>query len=198
MRYFAMKISLNFTARYNIKLMKSIGQIAFSLLFIFSFVSCKNNSSNKNSESQKTACTCSGDEFSFDKVEAYSISFEALDAMEAKKNQSDNDRFLLQIVNSFRTNNLKELDSAKLIVLGFTQRQINKEDYKYLCELFQEQYAYEDTTACQAIFRDILLFKENRKLTGVAKICYTCGHSVVMIGDSVREVNVNRLDALLN
>jgi hypothetical protein len=179
--------------------MKSLKRFGFSLLFIFSFISCaKTNSSDKNSEGQKIAFTCRGDELHFDKIESYSISFEALDSIESRKNQSDNDRFLLQIVNSFRSENLMGVDSVRLIEIGFTKKHINEDDYKYLCELFQEQYVYEDTTMCQAVFRDIMLFKENQKLTGVAKICYTCGHSVVMSEDSIREVNVSRLDALLN
>jgi hypothetical protein len=178
--------------------MKSFNRVVFFLLLIFLFTSCtKITSPDKNSEGEKAAFTCKGDEFTFDNVEAYSVSFETLDAVETKINQSDNDKFLLQIVNSFQHNNLKEVDSVKLIEIGFAQKHI-KEDYKYLCELFQEKYVYEDTTACAAIFRDILLFKENQKLTGVAKICYSCGHSVVLLGDSVSEVNVNRLDALLN
>lgn len=144
--------------------MKSFTNAVFFLLFFFSFVSCKNNSSDNNSEGQKTAFTCQGNQLNFDRVEAYSISFEALRAIEDRENQTDENRFLLQLVNSFRTKNLKEVNSVKLIEIGFAQKHINEEDYKSLCELFQEQYVYEDTTACQAIFRDIMLFKRETEV----------------------------------
>lgn len=178
--------------------MKSRSPIAFFLLCIFILISCTKNKPSNSISEQPTDWGCHAGDLQFDKVEGYTISYEDLQVIENRKPQSDNDKLLDQIVNYYPIDNLKEADSAMLVTIGFTPKNINKEDYQYLCDLFQDKYVYPDSTACDAIFRDIILFKEKQKLTGVAKICYGCGHSVVLIGDSTKEVNVYRLDALLN
>lgn len=178
--------------------MKSFVSILVFLFAATALMSCTKKSSETNYQVQETGFTCTTKNFTFDKVEAYSISLSALDVIEEKSNKTDNDKFLLQLTNTYITDNLKNTDSTKLTAAGFTQKIIDKENYPDLCALFQEQYVYQDTMACQPVFRDILLFKEKQRLTGVAKICYTCGHSVVLLGDSTKEVNVYRLDALLN
>jgi hypothetical protein len=167
-------------------------------LTILCFCSCTKNNTPDSIAKQKTDFICSAGDLQFDEVEAYTISYEDLQVIENRKPQSDNDKLLDRIVSYYPIDNLKEADSAMLVRVGFTPKNINKEDYQYLCNLFQEKYVYEDTLACQAVFRDILLFKEKQKLTGLAKVCYSCGHSVVFFGDSLRNVNAYRLDALLN
>lgn len=178
--------------------MKLLAQVAILCLCVSCFIRCTKNNTSENSALPTTDFTCNAGELHFDKVEAYTISYEDLLIIQNRRPQSDNDKLLDRIVNYFPVDNLKETDSAKLVAIGFTSKNLNKEDYQYLCDLFKERFVYEDTTACAPIFRDILLFKEKQKLIGLAKVCYSCGHSVVDFGDSLGNVNVYKLDALLN
>jgi hypothetical protein len=160
------------------------------------------NRKEKNSEQPnliQEGFLCSGEHIIFDSIEHYKITEVEHASIESKNLKTSNDKKMLLITDSFLPNNL--LDSiikSDLLSLGFKTKKISLEDYKHLCDLFQENYQYADSTACSPRFRDLLVFKKQREITGFAKICFQCGHSIVLTKNSIREVDVYRLDALLN
>ncbi len=71
------------------------------------------------------------------------------------------------ISNAYFINNLEKA--------GFKKIKIESADFKNLNQLFSEKAERDGLNfACIPIFRDILVFKKNDKVTGVAKICFGC------------------------
>lgn len=71
------------------------------------------------------------------------------------------------ISNAYFINNLEKA--------GFKKIKIESADFKNLNQLFSEKSERDGLNfACIPIFRDILVFKKNDKVTGVAKICFGC------------------------
>lgn len=53
--------------------------------------------------------------------------------------------------------------------------EIPEKDLPFLKNIFMEKYKDRDWgTACEPMYRDVLVFRKNRKLTGIVKICFGC------------------------
>ena len=78
----------------------------------------------------------------------------------------------------FRSDYPKNVDEnfeKSLINNGFKKTILNKSKYEEINNIFSEQNCLiNSASACIPIYRDILIFKKNKKTIGVAKICFDC------------------------
>jgi hypothetical protein len=64
---------------------------------------------------------------------------------------------------------------------GYTKSKIDSKKFNKINEIFTEKRHSElYATACIYIYRDILIFKKNSKIIGVAKICFGCDANVII------------------
>ena len=63
----------------------------------------------------------------------------------------------------------------KLDKIGYKKETVNKSKFSGIDKLFVEKTVEEIVaTSCIYIYRDILIFKKNKKIIGTAKICFGC------------------------
>lgn len=116
--------------------------------------------------------------FKFDKVEYYSIKIHDDDFVDliSSEKKSFIDSINVGIVFYNIPNTLN--DSTFFFTLfhsKYTKNEINKNDFIDLNTIFSESNKpFINAKACAPIYRDILIFKFNNKVTGIAKICFQC------------------------
>lgn len=119
--------------------------------------------------------------FQFDAVEYYSIviSDTDLSGMEMKEKKSRKEERLLDVlIEEYGDSSIDSKHLKGLQGLGFTKHELGAGQIEALRSIFCER-VYDEfvTTACSAVWRDILLFKKQGELTGTAKICFECDQS---------------------
>jgi len=138
--------------------------------------------------------SCSGTEkesyFDFDQVVHYSFK-------NARTHFDCNTGVILEdfgceIVNHVRPMKISDslfIDSLHL--LGYSKTEIDTSKYIKLKQVFSETKPplFDSYSACEPIYRDILIFKKSNQITGMAKICFECSQKVI-IGNKVK-VNGN-------
>lgn len=73
--------------------------------------------------------------------------------------------------------------------IGFSKTNILENKFEELNELFSLKNPKEHlSNSCIAVYRDILIFKKNNKVIGVAKICFDCDQSQI-IGTKINTMN---------
>ena len=66
---------------------------------------------------------------------------------------------------------------------GYEKKKIDSKDFAELNKIFAEKSPIEGVTAaCISVFRDVLVFKNKGKVSGVAKICFSC-HQYEIVGN---------------
>lgn len=141
---------------------------------------------------------CNSD-FQFDRIEHYKVSeMSKWENMNIAKTPVENQ--VLELLYRYSPKSLlSPLTSTNLSEIGFTEWEIPKKNYGKICEIFNEQYEYPDSTACSPVFRDIIVFKNKGVVSGFAKCCFQCGHSMVLLkSDSTRNVDLIKLKEFLN
>lgn len=59
--------------------------------------------------------------------------------------------------------------------MGYEKKEIDSSNFKYFNKIFVEKPENLMTFAkCIPIYRDILIFKKNKKITRMVKICFSC------------------------
>lgn len=66
--------------------------------------------------------------------------------------------------------------------LGYTKYAVNKQCFSILSYIFSKKKDYKlvSNTDCLPMYRDIYVFKRDGAITGIAKICFQCRHSVFL------------------
>jgi hypothetical protein len=63
----------------------------------------------------------------------------------------------------------------KLKEIGYVKRAINKKDFREIDDVFVEKSGAIDMAAdCIYVYRDILIFKKQKKIIGTVKLCFDC------------------------
>lgn len=137
--------------------------------------------------------------FKFEEVSHYHTGFDMDEYVDFKEKNNRNR------LDSIRMGIILDPFSHKLILdsqviselhkMGFQKTELDKSQVMKLNLIFcyQETDEYE-TTACAAIYRDILVFKKGDQITGTAKICFSCGHADIS-GTTYNTDNFSKNDA---
>lgn len=132
---------------------------------VFLLISCKSNDEKAF--------------FDFDSVEYYSLNKNKEVEMGENNSKSiDNGIFDKIFFDNYpeKVNNTvfyKTIDSY-----GFSKSELSQKDVEYLRnDIFLEKPSLkmlENVYACSPQYRDILIFKKNKEISGIAKICLSC------------------------
>jgi hypothetical protein len=130
--------------------------------------------------------------FNFDEIDYYYNDYKDL----IKENSNDilqkSDLELLKndvLFNSVPQNISDSAFINKLETIDFIKKTIEKTKYKAIEKIFTFKTVKNlEYGGCIYIYRDILVFKKNRKVIGVAKICFGCNDNKI-IGTNVNTEN---------
>ena len=163
-----------------------------ALLLVVTLISCKKeNSVTINYTKENTAALKKDSEmksfFDFDKVEYYynqidpNILFSNYDKPDYKDKQSDLYKYM-QLVEGYYPEKIHQENFINdSLGFGYKKRNINSTDFPMLNTVFSEIKCDESfAMACTPIYRDILIFYNNDKIVGIAKICFGCRQSYII------------------
>ncbi|RLZ11973.1 hypothetical protein [Faecalibacter macacae] len=151
----------------------------FSSIILIILFSCSHNNPNSY--------------FQFDEIVYYRLDENFVDFNESAKeiNTLDttnievyqynviNSSMSLDLKNNLLENNLKEV--------GYSKTEILEKYYKDIDEIFSyKEYKNAFNVGCFPWYRDILIFKKENEIIGIAKICFQCGQHAISgaIGDT--------------
>lgn len=139
------------------------------ILLVFLMISCK-------SKEEKTF-------FDFDSIEYYSLNKEK--ELIENNRKSVNDSLYKSIIYNYFPSELNNAVFYKIVnSRGFSKFELSQKDVEYLRDdVFIEKFSlkiFEMAKACAPEYRDILVFKKENKISGVAKICLGCSQFYII------------------
>lgn len=166
------------------KIIKSI-----TLFILLSLLSCSTESNNSNDIIDLNTKGDSHEQenfkeeyfFDFDNIDHYFINpndDHIYDLFE-KDSLSELDKFYIKVLNKRKDTSISFIDSLEII--GFTKMKVDKQKIPVIRELFKSKYVEEiESTTCDPVYRDILVFKNDTNIVGVAKVCFACDKIVIL------------------
>ena len=122
--------------------------------------------------------------FDFDEIKYYKTDFDEKKSVDLIRNnkKSKIDSLKYQVILGETPKNLTDLDFIKnLDKIGFFEEIIGEEKHSGIRNIFKEKKIQDDyAIGCAPVFRDILLFYKNKKIIGIAKICFTCQQNIII------------------
>jgi len=131
--------------------------------------------------------------FDFDNVEYYSLYKNEEKEIIENNRKGIKDSILNNILYSELPDKLDDNIFYKTINSnGFSKFELSQKDIEYLKnDVFLEKFSlnvFQLNKACAPEYRDILVFKKNNEISGIAKICFSCGQFYII--SSKREIQV--------
>lgn len=178
----------------------TISNLRFLLVTVICFFSgCKNpeQSGNNGQQSntlveQKFIPKYGKLYFNYDAIDYYHINMEenSIMALDTIPNRSKKDQLKLDILINKTPKDINDTEFIKsLDKLGFKKSVIKAQNFKKINEIFIEKTVNENIEyACIPIYRDILIFKKQKKVIGIAKICFEC-HQKHIVGTNANTEN---------
>ena len=132
-----------------------------------------------------TASTVSGQKFFvYDEIDHYFNDFDESDLMTLSDNisKSELDSLKEGFITGGIPQKLSDVTSIdKLEKIGFKKQSIDKSKFADIDEIFSVKPTDNGVIfECISIYRDILIFKKNGKIIGVAKICFGCSDNIII------------------
>ena len=122
--------------------------------------------------------------FDYDEIVHYTNDFDAYKLNELYDNQSKTgiDSLKLNVITGKIPQTISDQSFIdKLGDIGYSRRKVDKTKFLEIDKIFIEKTVDENlATSCVSIYRDILLFKKQNKVVGVAKICFECLDSQIV------------------
>jgi hypothetical protein len=76
-----------------------------------------------------------------------------------------------------RPNSLEDTSFiSNLTSIEYEKYQVEKKDLYKLRDIFRTKGGDMDVAACIAVYRDILIFKKQNEIIGIANMCFTCNN----------------------
>lgn len=131
--------------------------------------------------------------FKTDSIIHYRIEIEGetLSALEFGENLSENDQLKKQVLfDEQHPINIKQTQFIDALEnLGFVKTNIEHSEIVQIQSIFSlKKVTSIEPAYCGAIFRDVLVFYLNKQISGIAKLCFSCGHHVI-VGTSLDRGN---------
>lgn len=120
--------------------------------------------------------------FDFDQVDHYSIKIDDTEIFELNDNPSSKLDFLKnEIISSDAPQDISDLHFIdKLEEMGFKKSLVNTSKFKSIRTIFTDKSTlFNETSRCEPVYRDILIFKKQNKVIGTAKLCFDCMKSQI-------------------
>lgn len=149
----------------------------FFVISIFVFFSCSFSKEKKNDKSF----------FDFDEVEHYYKDINSGDILKEMKRlngvdrNSDEYNYLNLIGYNYPNDVNDEKFIDNLLKFNFIKERVDDKFYNKLNKIFTSSTCEDDfSLACAPIYRDILVFYKDKKIVGIAKICFECGKNEII------------------
>jgi hypothetical protein len=160
-------------------------------LFIILLFSCNSKTNLKNNVESaeeefvyKEPIITGGKYFEYDELIHYKNDFDENKIGELYDNQdkSDLDSLKMGVILNDTPKSINDTTFLKkLETFGYKKSIISKTKFNKIDEIFTEKKHSEVlSAACVYVYRDILIFKRNSKIIGIAKICFDCGDSEIV------------------
>lgn len=102
-----------------------------------------------------------------------------------KSNLTKAEKYYSEIISGDYPSNLKQIDTNKLVKFSFKKKILDTTTFSTFRQLFTPKPLADGfTMSCIPVYRDILVFVHNRKISGIAKICFGC-HQYQFLGQRV-------------
>ncbi len=142
----------------------------YILLLFCIFISC-----SKKVEEKQVDKTY----FEFDEITQYYFPYtdEQLAEIWEKENQSRNEKDLLDLLTYDSPETINDSNFIKRVEnLNPEISQIEASDFEKIRPIFSERKRKNDdeSSACKTLYRNILIFKNDGKVTGITKLCFSC------------------------
>lgn len=155
------------------------------ILVLFVLFNCKDlNQNNNNSQTAKSSLLPEikyGNKFfEYNQLDYYHTDIKDDRILELYHNQDKSkiDKFKYGIITGEVPDKITDQEFLKFIEkIGYSKKEIDSSNFETLNKIFIEKPEEDRSAAsCTPIFRDILIFKKDKKITGIAKICFSCHH----------------------
>ncbi len=102
--------------------------------------------------------------------------------LEEKVNKSYKDERLIDLLIQHTPDTISDSTALNEIdQLGFVEKTLSPYKYGQIAEIFcAKEYDELLTNSCIPIYRDILIFKQQNKIIGIAKICFECNDHLIV------------------
>jgi hypothetical protein len=122
--------------------------------------------------------------FEYDEIEHYKSDYEESIIGELYDNQTKSkiDYLKYEVVLGEIPKTVSDTTFLKYLdTFGYTKLKVDSKKFSKIDEVFTEKKHLEVyATACEYVYRDILVFKKKSKIIGIAKICFGCDDSVIV------------------
>ena len=153
-----------------------------TFVFLTTLFGCNSQADKQKSNLSGKTADCKP-YFSYDKVEHYyfDISEDAIMKIQEKEKKSDKETKQLELLIQYTPDKLSDTTVLENIdKIGFVKKEVPKSKFDQLDQILCERKHKEALAmSCIAIYRDILVFKQNWKIVGTAKLCFECDQNVI-------------------
>lgn len=119
--------------------------------------------------------------FDFDEIDHYSINIDDVALMKLDKEtlKSKLDSLKLNVITGYSPKDMSDLSFIdKLEEMGFKKSNVDTSKFASIRTIFTEKESIiNESTTCETMYRNILIFRKNNKVVGTAKICFSCMQS---------------------
>jgi hypothetical protein len=136
-------------------------------------------------------------ELKWDEIDFYRISERANYELHAVETRGTDSKALEELVYFNSPDTLNELN-VTVLKKKYTQYKMNENQIKEISKFFVhydsavQKGSFTLTTFCDPVYRDILVFKKDQKIIGVAKVCFGCTQNYLLFGESgMRDVTLD-------
>jgi len=129
-------------------------------------------------------------------IEHYRIEIdgEALSSLELAEEQSEKAQLKKQII--FNEDYPQSIQDNQFILdlegMGFVKQILTATQLTEIQSIFTfKEVQSIEPSYCGAVFRDVLVFYLDQQITGIVKLCFSCGHHVIL-GTSLNTTNFGK------
>jgi hypothetical protein len=136
-------------------------------------------------------------ELKWNEIDFYRISERAIYELHTVEARETDSKALKELVYYNSPDALNELN-VTVLKKKYTQYEMNENQIKKISKFFVhydsaiQKASFTLTAFCDPVYRDILVFKKDQKIIGVAKVCFGCTQNYLLFGESeMRDVTLD-------
>ena len=122
--------------------------------------------------------------FDFDRVIYFSTNAteSKAEALLTKSNLSTPEKYYSEIISGDYPSRLQEIDTNRFAGLSFKKKNLDTTTFSTFRQVFATKAPSDGITmSCMPVYRDIIVFVDKGKISGIAKICFGC-HQYQLLG----------------
>jgi len=160
-REFAYRRHVSGKLRKILEIMKYI----ITLILFFSICSCNHPKNNGISNSF----------FDFDDIEHYHVKEESEMKWQMRNLKAKDEKKFHKLFMFHYPDTTTDKNFYSLVNKFYSKKELHKEKFPEINEIYTEKYHGQyDIAGCAPFYRDILIFKKDKKIIGISKICFQC------------------------